>query len=162
MKKKITLCDTRQFIPYESYLEYCEMNKREPQDDCSDDYYAFCSETQMMEWDDLMTNIVYSRYNDYGWIITGTLGLWNGTHKVNATVEPSLEDAISTCVGGSIMDVKVEKIGSVIYVTAYHHDGENHFELRALSDIGVERFERNHEVSLLNKENVVTLPDYLF
>ena len=162
MKKRITLCDTRAFIPYESYLEYCELNKRTPQSDQSDDYYEFCHEMQMQDWDDFITNVVYCRFNPYDWIITGTLGLWNGNYEVDATVEPSLEDALTACVDGSIMDVKVEKMGSVLYVSAYHHDGCNNFEIRALTDIGSERFNRNGEVSLLNKENVATLPDHLF
>ena len=162
MKKKFVLCDTREFISYESYLEYCELNNRVPQSDQSDDYYVFCHEMQMQEWEDFITNVVYCRFNSYDWIITGALGLWNGNYEVDPTVEPSLEDALTACVDGSIMDVKVEKMGSVLYVSAYHHDGCNNFEIRALTDIGSERFNRNGEVSLLNKENVATLPDHLF
>lgn len=162
MKKKFILCDTMQVVSYESYLEYCELNKLEPQGDKSVDYYEFCHETQTQYWDDFITDVVYCKYNSYDWIITGTLGLRDGNHRVEPTVEPTLEDALYSCINGGVMDVKVEKVGSVLYVTAYCIAGQNNFELRALTDIGSERFERNGEVSLSNRENLVTLPDHIF
>ena len=95
------------------------------------------------------------------WLITGSLGLWYGVRDIDMTYEKTLADAIKRCIG-SCDDAIIKKRGSVIYVPGLHHDGRNHFEVRALSDIGINRLERNGEISIKNRRNFVTLPKYLF
>lgn len=160
--KKYLLCDTTREVEYSEYLDFCECNELEPMGEESADFYDFCAEEREREWDDFIANIEYSSANDYYWIITGSLGLWDGRHDIYPTIEPSLEKAVNACFGRSIMDISIEKRGSVLYVCAYHHDGRNYFELRALTDLGVERFERNGEISLNNRQNIRKLPEFLF
>ena len=87
--------------------------------------------------------------------------MWFGERDIDMTHEKTLADAIKRCIG-SCDDVIIKKRGSVIYVTGLHHDGRNHFEIRALSDIGIDRLERNGKISIKNRQNFVTLPKYLF
>ena len=87
--------------------------------------------------------------------------MWNGVRDIDMTYEKTLADAIKQCIG-SCNDAIIKKRGSVIYVSGLHHDGRNHFEIRALSDIGLDRLERNGEISIENRQNFVTLPKYLY
>lgn len=165
MKKKIieqVLCDTTRDVSYEEYLDYCRSNDEEPQDEESNDYREFCVKAQNWEWNDFMENLPYIFGNDCHWMITGSIGRWNGRYDVYPTIESSLEDAIRACIGRDTMDVKVKRVGHTIVVVGLHHDGRNYFELHALTDKGVERFERHGEVSLLNRENVQKLPENLW
>lgn len=166
MKKKEheiqLLYDSTREVDYTEYLEYCEANDIEPQGEDSDGYYEYVSDIHAMEWEDFLTNIHYSKVNDYAWIITGFLGLWDGKHEVYPTVEESLEDAIWSCIGNVDCHAIITKRRNTIFVEIIHHDGRNLFELHALSDDGAERFHKHGEVSLKRKENVVKLPEFFF
>ena len=161
MKKKIieqVLCDTTREVPFEEYSDYCQDMDELPTED---GYADYCSDARLWEWDDFMENLPYMFGNDCYWMITGHLGLWNGTHDVYPTMEKSLEDAIRACIGRSTDDVIIKRKDNMLIVVGLHHDGRNYFELHALTDKGVERFERHGEVSLLNRENVQKLPSFL-
>ena len=166
MKKKEheiqLLYDSTRKVDYTEYLEYCEANDIEPQDEDSDGYYEYVSDIHAMEWEDFLTNIHYSEINDYAWLITGFLGLWDRKHDVYPTIEESLKDAILSCISDCDCHAIIEKRGNTISVEIIHHDGRNSFELHALSDDGAERFRKHGEVSLKRKENVVKLPEFLF
>lgn len=166
MKKKEhetqLLYDSTREVCYTEYLEYCVANDIEPQGEDSDGYYEYVSDIHAMEWEDFLANIHYSKVNDYAWLITGFLGLWNGKHEVYPTIEESLEDAIYSCIGKGLCEIIVKKDGNTIFIDVIHHDGRNSFELQALSDDGAERFHKHGEVSLKRKENVVKLPEFLF
>ena len=156
------LCDTTREVSYYEYLDYCESNEIEPQGADSRDYYEYCAKAQNWEWEDFMENLPYMFGSDCYWLITGSIGRWNGRYDVCPTMEKSLEDAIRSCIGRDTMDIKVKREGHTIIVVGLHHDGRNYFELHALTDKGVERFERHGEVSLSNKENVQKLPAFLW
>lgn len=165
MKKKIieqVLCDTTRDVSYDEYLDYCELNEEEPQGEESNDFYEFRAKAQNWEWDDFMEQLPYMYYTDWPWLITGSIGRWNGRYDVYPTMEKSLEDAIRSCIGRDTMDVKIKREGHTIIVIGHHHDGTNYFELHALTDKGAERFERHGEVSLSNRENVQKLPKELW
>lgn len=160
--KTITYLDTTIAPSYEEYVEWCELNELEPKDENSNDYWDYVYLTRDMDCGDFWDNLKYSRIDDqYNWIVSGTLGLWQGDRDICQTMFNSLEDAIRKCLG-RCDDIIIKKRGSVIYVTGLHHDGRNNFEIRALTDLGVERFERLDSISLRNRENIVTLPKYLY
>ena len=161
MKEQLLL-DTTYIQTYDKYVEYCRYNGVEPKQEESDDYWDFVSRTQEIEASDFFSNIEYSKLNNqHYWLITGCFGLWYGVRDIDMIYEKSLKDAIRRCIG-SCDDVIIKKHGSVIYVTGLHHDGRNHFEIRALSDIGIDRLERNGKISIKNRQNFVTLPKYLY
>ena len=166
MKKKEheiqLLYDSTREVDYTEYLEYCEANGIEPQDEDSDEYYEYVLGILAMEREVFLANIHYSKVNDYAWLITGFLGLWDGKHEVYPTIEETLEDAILSCIGNVNCHAIIKRRGNTIFVEIIHHDGRNSFELHALSDDGAERFRKHGEISLKRKENVVKLPEFLF
>lgn len=160
MKEQILLDTT--FIPeYDEYVAHCEINEIEPQAEDSNDYWNFVSEMQSLWVDDLQTNIKFSKSLPSYWVISGSLGLWYGVRDIEQVLCYGLWDALQKCFG-SCDDVIVKKRGSVIYVSGMHHDGTNHFQIQGLTNLGAERLERNGKISLTNRENIVTLPKYLF
>lgn len=162
MNKIRLLCDTTITPSYEDYIEWCEMNEKKPQEEDSEDYFDYVHEIQRLEYDDLMENLNFSAIdNQYYWIVTGSVGLWYGRRDVGKNVVNSLSDAIRLCTSHAD-DSIITKRGSVIYVKALHHDGRNYLEIRALTDKGIDRFERNGDVSINNRQNIQTLPKYLF
>lgn len=162
MNKIRLLCDTTITPSYEDYIEWCEMNEKKPQEEDSEDYFDYVHKIQRLEYDDLIENLQYSVVDtQYYWVVTGSLGLWCGRRDVGKNLVGSLSDAIKLCTSHAA-DCIITKRGSVIYVTALHHDGRNYLEIRALSDKGIDRFERNGDVSINNRQNIATLPKYLF
>lgn len=161
--KRYTLIDTTYIRSYEDYVDNCEVNEMQPQGENSNDYWDFVSDCQRIEWDDFLLNLGHSKINTaYYWVISGSLGLWFGTRDIELVKCDTLEEAIRKCIG-SCDDVIIEKEGNAVYVTGLHHDGRNHFEIRALSDLGNDRFNRHDGViSINNKENIAKLPEYLF
>lgn len=161
--KRYTLVDTTYIYSYEDYVDYCEFNEVQPQGEDSNDYLDFVSDSQQTDWDIFLLNLKYANINtEYYWIISGSLGLWYGTRDIELVRCDTLEDAIRKC-AGYCDDVIVEKEGNVVYVTGLHHDGRNHFEIRALSELGNDRFNRHDGViSINNRENTSKLPEYLF
>ena len=162
MKEQV-LFDSDREISYEEYSEWRKECGEEPKEEGSDDFYSYVNNMHEMEWEDFQTNIEYSEvcYNNF-WSITGSLGLWYGRKEVSCVVE-GLNEAIMTCIGRCDGYLRVAKKHSVVYVSFSHHDGTNYYELRALSPIGVERLMKNEVCpSLNNRENILTLPKYLF
>lgn len=156
------LLDTTYTPDYDDYVENCEINECEPQGENSQDYWNFVYRERELECDDFFDNIKYCKIdNEYYWVVSGSIGRWNGTFVIEQTIMSTLSKAIRECWNGCD-DIIVKKRGSVIYVTAIHHDGRNYFGIRALSDKGRDRLERNGYISLTNRENIVTLPEYLF
>lgn len=156
------LLDTTITPDYEMYVEYCEMNEIIPQDENTEDYWDFVAHIRELDILDFFDNLKYSKENNsHYWIISGTLGLWNGVKEIEMVKCETLTDAINMCSNGCD-DFIIEKCGNKICVTGLHHDGRNYFEIMALSDLGNERFNKNGKISLNNKENLSKLPIYLF
>ena len=112
----------------EYYLEWCEINNMEPQEDIPYDWIA---DVIQMDWNDTLDNIKHSKQNG-DCVIIGTLGLWNGRHDVYPTRCNSLDIAIQKCVG-SCEYARVTLSGGIINVSAIHHDGTNRFEIHLLN-----------------------------
>lgn len=171
---KFVLYDSREEIPYEDYVENCEINDCEPAEEDSQDYWDWVNETRAMYWDDLKMNMCYSKI-DYPLIITGSLGLWDGRHTIQPMIIesegygrkfttcdytgyelPSIKKAVEkACSGRSVEDFDVTYEDGVIYVNCYHHDGTNRFEIHKLSKKGIEcaaRFIEREPFGELKKE----------
>ena len=81
-----------------------------------------------------------SSYIDY-YVVTGSLGLWNGRHSICAKTFNNLYDAVNACATDA-MDMEVTCDGKVIEVTSHHHDGTNCFEIRRLTWVDCNKIER--------------------
>ena len=91
----------------------------------------------------------YSEYANRNFIITGTLGLWDGRHPVvHPVIENGLVDTIMKCVSGSDIwdyDVFINDDEDFITVHAKHHDGTNVFEIHLLTHEGAKAYEEAYE-----------------
>ena len=93
--KEQILCDTTSIIEYDVYIEHCEINDLTPQGEDSEDFYNVAREYQVLEFDDLLANLRYCEANNYKWVVSGTLGLWNGRHEIEPTLFNNLIDALN-------------------------------------------------------------------
>ena len=161
MKKSYVLFDSREGRTYEDYLDFCKANDIEPQGEDSEDYHEIVEEMKSWDYNDLLSNIKHCAYNRQKWAVEGTLGLWNGRKDIVPVVFDNLLEAISACVHNCDY-IKITKYYSTIEVEAIHHDGTNRFTLKCLSDLGENRYGNNGQVSLNNRKNIMTLPQWLF
>lgn len=145
MKKnvKFTLVDTARDIDIEEVNEYREANGLPPVEDDSDEYYGTARHLADWDWEDFKDNLKYSKLNNEQFMITGTLGLWNGSPTIVPTLKNSLEDAIFACLSNSICDVEVEYDNGHLNVFCSHHDGTNCFEIHRLSYLGKKEVEKS-------------------
>ena len=153
-KKQFTLIDTTDsWLTYQDYVEFCEANEITPEPEDSSDYYEWEAEETQRFAEDFFENLRYVKF-DTPVIITGSLGLWNGTKEIYPLVvessdycqlpsgkwgyrNPSLYNAVMKCING--MDgFKVELSEGEIIVHGYHHDGTNIFTISKLSKKGID------------------------
>ena len=124
---------------YEDYLEFCEDNDITPGDKYSNDFYEWCQDESNCNFEADMDNIKYCKAYNNPVLVTGSLGLWDGTHEIDPVVFPSVYDAVQTMLGRDIMDIEAKFVDGRIEVEAYHHDGCNCFTINALSAKGVKK-----------------------
>ena len=131
-----TLIDTSHIPTYEEYVEDCSLNNVEPQGENSSDYWGFVSQCYEYDFDDFKSNLSYSKEANVPVLVTGKLGLWDGTHTIVPVRVENLVSAIQKC-ANSADNIKVEADCGVIHVYAYHHDGTNKFDIYKLSKKGL-------------------------
>ena len=147
-------------LNYQSYLEWCELNECEPAAEYSEAYYKWHSNEIQNEVDDFYANLRHSDYQ-HPCIVTGSVGRWNGTFEIEQTRCDNLSDAIDKCWSGCD-DIIVTKRHSVIDVKALHHDGQCNYEVRLLSAVGEDRWDKYGRVNMNDRKNFLTLPEYLW
>ena len=132
---KVVLCDTTYIPDYEEYKEYCEANNCEPQSDYSKDYWDYVSDRCSMEYNDFIFNMENSAKANKPCLLTGSCGLWNGTHEI---IPYKFNDALSAIkkAYGSCDELIVKQEDGIIKVEALHHDGSNYFEIVPLTEYG--------------------------
>lgn len=143
---------------YEDYLEFCEDNGIvPPARKDSDEYLHWVYGERDLNYESDMDNIRSCKQYKVKVLITGKLGLWDGTHEICPVVANNVADAIDKCVS-NCEDCNVWYNDGAIEVEAYHHDGTNCFTIRPLSAKGQDRYERavNNfrigEIELTNKD----------
>ena len=141
-EKKITLVDTAREVDIDEVNEYLETHGREPVEEDSDAYWDVAGYLRNWDWEDFKDNVKYSSLNNEQFLITGTLGLWNGSPTIIPVLENSLEEAINRCISGSTMDIEVEFDNGHLNVYCSHHDGTNCFEIYRLSYLGKKEVEK--------------------
>lgn len=141
---------------YDDYLDWCEANKQEPASENSNEYLEWMYEEMLLNYESDLDNIKSCKQYNIPVVITGKLGLWDGTHEIMPVVCDNVHDAISKCVDGND-DCEVYFNDGLIEVHAHHHDGTNCFEIKALSAKGL-KWNRESE---LKKEFTKRLP-YLY
>ena len=128
---------------YADYLEYCEINGREPMGEDSADFFMFCLDSA---WDNVecdWENIKYTKADKelMPFYVEGHLGLWYGSPRVHSTaISWGISAAIRIAIKGCD-DYKVwyDEGRGIVRVEGYHHDGCNCFDIHLLSSKGRER-----------------------
>lgn len=122
---------------FEAFKEYCMDNDIDhtQYNEDSERFLNWLYDSLSMDWDDLMTNIKYDKDNNVDCVVTGSLGLWNGRHDIDAKHFPTLDKAINACVSGCDCIIIAENEG-VINIKGIHHDGTNYFEIHKLNEKG--------------------------
>ena len=128
------ISETRQFI----FDEYGEYEEWESPDDIPDNrvwntIYAdeeLCFEDAMRELEDF--------FKCEKLIITGRIGRWNGTFDGGKIMDiEDIHDCWKDCDYIEIYDE-----GGHLYIDSYHHDGGNHFEVKILTEKGIDYYDR--------------------
>lgn len=117
------------------YEEFCEVNGYTP---TRKGYTQWVADETKENYDNDLYEINHCKHYNVPVLITGTLGLWDGTHEIVPVVETSVHSAIKRTIGRDVDDIDAWYDDGKIVVTAYHHDGQNHFEIKALSKKGLD------------------------
>ena len=150
---KTTLCDTTYILEYEEYKEYCEANDCEPQAEDSQDYWGYVSEMRYMEYEDFILNMETSAQANKPCLLTGSCGLWDGTHEIMPYKFSDVLSAVKKAYG-SCDDLIVKQEDGVIKVEALHHDGSNYFEIVPLTEYGKKLLKDDYDGEAISCEVV--------
>ena len=106
-----------------------------PEDVTDQDIYDSMYEDIDVDWDNILSDIDYydRKHPNAEYLITGTLGLWDGPHPV-ARTEKTLRDAVEACTVSNEdhwVEIKEDQYGC-LFVDYHHHDGTNHFKIHKL------------------------------
>jgi len=146
-------------ITYDAYLEVCEINDMEPQGEDSEDFRAWQYDQAADNYDSDFDAICDFKKYRVPVTLSGSLGLWDGRHQIVPMRFDSVAAAILACIPRNCgYYIDVEYNDGVITVSLSHHDGFCHFEIRALSESGIEKdFEKDD----FTKDDFARLP-YLY
>lgn len=109
-------------------------------------------------FEDFMGGLRYSSIAKRACVITGRLGLWDGSPEIAPIVCKTMEEAIYRCVN-KCDDCRISQHDSTIIVEGFHHDGTNRFEIHVLNEKGRNADESRCDLS--RREYHLTLKDYL-
>ena len=109
-------------------------------------------------FDDFMGNLRYSSIAQRACVITGRLGLWNGSPEIAPTVCKTMVDAIYKCVD-KCDECRISQRASIIIVEGFHRDGTNRLEIHVLNNKGLDADESRCNLS--RGEYHLTLEDYV-
>lgn len=132
---------------FDSAKEFLEEENEEGKEISDDDVFQEMSFEDEVNWDDFKYEFEKLLAKNY-WLVRGTLGLWNGPAAAGKIVSSlsELSEAWRDCDYIEFTDEDGH-----LYLTCSHHDGTNHFEIKKLTNMGVEymdnhRYDTDREV----------------
>lgn len=120
----------------EAYTEWAEDNDITINVKNDSDFYDWLHNQMEMDWEDLLSNIKYSKIANNECVTLGDLGLWYGRRDTIPTRVNNLIDAINKCCYNVEMIKVTLKTEGYIEVIGVHHDGTNYFEIYLLNKLG--------------------------
>ena len=120
----------------EGYAEWAEDNEVMVSGDDDSKLYDWIHSQMEMDWEDLMTNIKYSKIANSECVVIGDIGLWYGRRDTIPTRVSDLGEAIKKCCYNVEMIKVTLKTDGHIEVIGVHHDGTNYFEIYLLNKLG--------------------------
>lgn len=145
-KKMIWSYDTYNWDKDDAKATYKEFYERDPSEQELEDLIY---EENQRYLEDEQGNIEFyeETHGVKHYVILADLGLWYG-HRDGGKIVKGLWNAISACFEDYN---EIYQDGKRVKVTAHHHDGTNCFEIRELTDKGIEYMER-HEDDMSDRE----------
>ena len=122
------LASTCDEFDYSDYVESCEANDITPQGEDSDDFHRWCAETAARQYEDDILQLKALPALRRPFVVTGTVGRWNGRFDIIPKLYDSFEEAFDEAIAGA-QDVDVRYCTQYISVAGHHHDDTNHFQL---------------------------------
>ena len=74
-------------------------------------------------------------FNNQRWIITGTVGTWQGPQPGGRIVS-SFDEILNIL--SYLAEIEIVDDNGYLYITGWHHDGRNNYEIKKLTDRGIE------------------------
>jgi len=142
-KEKITewvALDTDRDIPYSEYVENCEANDREPEEENSKDYWNYVNDTLQMEHDDFKDNMKSCKL--FPMVAVGYSGLWYGNVR-GGKVLKDVDDLLGLF--SSCDNIKIWQDKDGFHINGYHHDGTNSADIRILNKRGKAWLDKNED-----------------
>ena len=133
--KTLVLFDNSNYdnYDYDAYLEYCHEMDETPGEVDSQEYIEWERDTENTDWCNALNDFKEKELVDYDVLVTGTLGLWDGKHKIEPKIFRDFDEAISAMCQDSI-EVKISQIDEFTWkLENWHHDGKNEFIFRFLA-----------------------------
>lgn len=128
----------RSYDDYKKYCrECCDMAECEIPAEDSDDFIHWQNNESTADWEDFEAEVKCYDHKDKksdGYVVTGSLGLWDGRRDIQPTLFNTLIGAIEKCISGcDYIEVSYDDEEDVIVVSASHHDGTNHFVITEIN-----------------------------
>lgn len=100
--------------------------------------------------DEQLDDMFDNSYENKQYVVTGSLGLWDGRH--NGYIDKrfySIREAITECAYYT-ESIRVYEEKGHLFVDAYHHDGTNHYEIRELTKKGIDMLDDWYDGNISN------------
>lgn len=124
------LIETETEFTYEDYKEWCRQNGITPAPYASEPFYSWCSEQSQINFEDDLDNILHSWVaKQGGFLVTGTIGRWNGRFGIVPFIETDFRAVIDRLGGGDILSLTATYDKDAIHIKASHHDSDNLFDV---------------------------------
>lgn len=159
IKDAVELFDTRNYS-FSFWEEHCKEEGIEYNEDKID--WDYISDCLSMDWD-YIKEVLSEVYDGMEIIISGELGLWNGSPRIHNVLCDNIEDALSKCLN-KMDDFVVSYDNWGVYVRAMHHDGTNSFTLSPIkkgtyiNEEVLYRFTPNKYKRLIHRINTIWHP----
>ena len=132
-------------VDFNAYKESLQQSRaaweEETTDVTEEEIWDYISECEQAVWEDFLSGLNMSKYNNVECVVLGEVGRWNGTHQIEPTPCSDLEFAIAKCIN-ECDNFSIVHNGGYIKVTAADHDCTSTFEIHLLNKKGIEAYER--------------------
>lgn len=140
------------------FEEYGEYNDWETPDDISDEeVYEEMHFNDEISWNDFKTE-AENFFDDY-FLITGSVGRWNGRFRGGKVIS-SLDELINCFCECDYITITDEN--GHFYIEASHHDGTNYYEVKRITEAGLEYMQRYEDRCNWGEYDEEFLHDKLF
>ena len=154
-------------VSMEEIKELCEVNEIEVPVEGDSRYWEMVGDFRSWDYDDFEATLKTSKKLPGLIVITGELGLWDGTHTIIPVMMDMAADPMKVFRKFALasdfeMRIGYDKEG--LFVTVHHHDGTNRFHIKEVTTAGqryLERCERHGvESDILSEEKFTKPIDY--